>query len=341
MSSLRTRAALVAAVGAFVVVCALIAALCTGVTVAPWRRVLCAGAGAVLAAAALGWILGGRIARPFVELTRQITQGTPMPVRATARFSVREARQLSVAVTDLVDEVTRAQDRTQAALEAARIFAASAAHELRTPLTAMRTDLEVVRGLDLSHSQYVAILDDVLRIQAGIESTLTALEQLASGELARDNLQRVGIDVAELAEDAATDARRRNPDVAIEVRSAGPVLFDCLPSGIRLTIDNAVANAIKHGQATTILIGVERTRGRLAVTVDDNGTGIPGNERDAVFGRFYRGTNAAGDGSGLGLALVAQQAEIHNGRAYFTDSHLGGIRLFFDIPSGGRESGSH
>ncbi|MEU7631098.1 HAMP domain-containing sensor histidine kinase [Nocardia sp. NPDC049220] len=205
-----------------------------------------------------------------------------MPVQAPARSSVREARQLSEAVTHLFDDITRAQVRTQAALKSARIFAASAAHELRTPPTTMRTDLEVVRGLDLSRSQI---------------------------------------------RDAATDTRRRNPDVAIEVRSAGPVLFDCLPSGIRLTIGNAIANAIKHGHATTVLIGAEHVQGRLSVTVDDNGTGIPGNERDAVFRRFYRGTNAADDGSGLGLALVAQLAEIHNGRACFTDSALGGIRL--------------
>ncbi|MGW8648292.1 sensor histidine kinase, partial [Nocardia salmonicida] len=73
--------------------------------------------------------------------------------------------------------------------------------------------------------------------------------------------------------------------------------------------------------------------GRIVIAVDDNGTGVAPEERAAVFARFARGTNAAKGGSGLGLALVAQQAQLHGGLTYFEDSPLGGARLVIDLPA--------
>ncbi|WP_024805436.1 sensor histidine kinase KdpD [Nocardia sp. BMG51109] len=294
------------------------------------RRVLLTGAAAVLVATALGWILGGRAVRPLVDLTDRISRGSPAPDLTGAGTGAREAGQLSAAVTDMLDRINHAQNRTEAALDTARTFASTAAHELRTPLTAMRTDLEVMRGLDLPLPQRTDIINDVLRKQTGIESTLTALEQLASGELARDH-HYTTVDLIELADEAARDAARHHPDVTIEVRSDPPLPVHGLPSGLRLILDNALTNAIKHGRATTIHLTAHHTHDRILITIDDNGTGIPPTERDAVFTRFYRGSTATRDGSGLGLALVAQQTELHNGRAYFTDSPLGGTRLTIDI----------
>lgn len=69
------------------------------------------------------------------------------------------------------------------------------------------------------------------------------------------------------------------------------------------------------------------------ITVDDNGSGVPDAERTQVFERFHRGTNATSSGSGLGLALVAQQAALHGGRAHFEDSPLGGARLVVELHS--------
>ena len=69
--------------------------------------------------------------------------------------------------------------------------------------------------------------------------------------------------------------------------------------------------------------------------VDDNGAGVPEQERATVFERFHRGTTASRSGSGLGLALVAQQAEIHGGTAALEVSPLGGARLMLRLPGHG------
>ena len=80
--------------------------------------------------------------------------------------------------------------------------------------------------------------------------------------------------------------------------------------------------------------------GQVALTRTPNGvlmnvtlTGVAPGERAAVFARFARGANAAKGGSGLGLALVAQQAQLHGGLTYFEDSPLGGARLVIDLPA--------
>jgi signal transduction histidine kinase len=69
----------------------------------------------------------------------------------------------------------------------------------------------------------------------------------------------------------------------------------------------------------------------MTIVVDDNGRGLPEEEHQTVLGRFSRGSNAAPGGSGLGLALVAQQAALHGGRIELSDGPLGGLRATLTI----------
>jgi signal transduction histidine kinase len=69
----------------------------------------------------------------------------------------------------------------------------------------------------------------------------------------------------------------------------------------------------------------------MTIVVDDNGRGLPEEEHQTVLGRFCRGSNAAQGGSGLGLALVAQQAALHGGRVELSNGPLGGLRATLTI----------
>ena len=90
--------------------------------------------------------------------------------------------------------------------------------------------------------------------------------------------------------------------------------IECWPGGLRLAVDNLVRNAITHGEAGRIVLTARPGPGDvLTIVVDDNGRGLPAEEHENVMGRFARGTTAAPGGSGLGLALVAQQAALHGG----------------------------
>ncbi|MFI6997538.1 sensor histidine kinase [Nocardia sp. NPDC050175] len=324
--------------GGRVVSMGLPAASSAAATAEQQRWVLGGALFAIAAAAALGWLLAGRAVRPIVRLTRQVgaRSGLPDPRNPQTPVDgsgVREAEKLADAVNTMLQRVDEAQSATAAALETARDFAAVSAHELRTPLTAMRTDLEVLRTLDLDEAQRAEILADLQRSQGRVETTLAALERLATGDLTNER-DHVATDVGDLCDQAAHDAMRHFPGLKVRIDSDTELVTRGLPAGLRLAVDNALANSVKHGRATEALVSAHRApSGHIVISIDDNGRGIPPHERQAVFDRFFRGSQASKGGSGLGLALVAQQAQLHGGRAYFDDGTLGGIRLVLDLPA--------
>jgi signal transduction histidine kinase len=273
----------------------------------------------------VGWVISVIMIDPFRLLAQQArainAQSKPDEVQVRG---VREAVEIAEAVEGMLA-------RTKAALESARDFAAVASHELRTPLTAMRTNLEVLSTLDLSAEQRKEVIADVMRTQSRIEATLTALERLAQGELTTVE-DHVPVDITELLDRAAHDALRSYPNLQVSLLPAGTVQMVGLPAGLRMVIDNAIANAVKHGGATEIRLSAIGSSDGVEIAVDDNGTGVPEAERVVAFNRFYRGSTASRSGSGLGLALVAQQAELHGGTACLEASPLGGTRLLLRLP---------
>ncbi|MEZ0364045.1 sensor histidine kinase [Mycobacterium sp. pUA109] len=295
-------------------------------------RVLGICGGVIVGTVVVGWVMWLIMINPFRMLAQQAraisAQSKPDEVKVRG---VREAVEIAEAVEGMLARIGIAQQRTKAALESARDFAAVASHELRTPLTAMRTNLEVLSTLDLPDEQRQELIGDVIRTQSRIEATLMALERLAQGELTTAD-DHVPLDITELLDRAAHDAMRSFPDLQVSLIPTSAVLMLGLPTGLRLVIDNAIANAVKHGGATEIELNAVSSADGVEITVDDNGTGIPENEREAVFERFSRGSTASHSGSGLGLALVAQQAELHGGTAALEDSPLGGTRLVLRLP---------
>ena len=291
-----------------------------------WRVVLICG-GVIIGTVVVGWFFSLIMIDPFRLLAQQArainAQSKPEEVQVRG---VREAVEIGEAVEGMLARIGNEQARTKAALESARDFAAVASHELRTPLTAMRTNLEVLSTLDLGAEQRNEVIGDTMRTQTRIEATLTALERLAQGELTTAD-DFVPFDMTELLDRAAHDAERTYPGLRVSLVPSPAVPMVGLPAGLRLVIDNAIANAVKHGGATRIRLSVSDFADQIRVTVDDNGSGVPEEERTAVFERFARGSTAARSGSGLGLALVAQQAELHGGSASLEASPLGGAQL--------------
>jgi two-component system sensor histidine kinase PrrB len=296
------------------------------------RRVIFICSFAIGAGAVLGWVLGAFAVRPLKRLAaqaRSIDAGDPAPdveIRGAT-----EAVEIADAVKGMLERIWKEQDRTKAALESARDFAAVSSHELRTPLTAMRTNLEVLATLDLPDDQRKEVINDVVRTQSRIESTLSALERLAQGELSTTD-DHVTVDITELLDRAAHDAIRIYPDLDVSLVPSPTVIIVGLPAGLRLAVDNAIANAVKHGGATRVQLSAVSSRAGVEIAIDDNGGGVPEEEREVVFERFSRGSTASHSGSGLGLALVAQQAELHRGTASLEASPLGGARLLLRLP---------
>ncbi|EUA30193.1 sensor-type histidine kinase prrB [Mycobacterium xenopi 4042] len=301
-------------------------------TNAQHRRVVLVCAFAIAASAIFAWLLATFAVRPFKRLaqqTRSIDAGDEAP-QVQVRGAT-EAVEIAEAMRGMLQRIWDEQNRTKEALASARDFASVSAHELRTPLTAMRTNLEVLATLDLPDDQRKEVLNDVIRTQSRIEATLSALERLAQGELSTRE-DHVPVDITELLDRAAHDAMRVYPNLDVSLVPSPTCIIVGLPAGLRLAVDNAIANAVKHGGATRVQLSAVSSREGVEIAIDDNGTGVPEEERQVVFERFSRGSTASHSGSGLGLALVAQQAQLHGGTASLENSPLGGARLLLRLP---------
>jgi two-component system, OmpR family, sensor histidine kinase PrrB len=295
------------------------------------RRVILICALSIGAAALFAWLLAAFAVRPFKQLAELAGSIDADERPKVAVRGASEAVEIAEAMQGMLQRIWTEQDRTKDALASARDFAAVSSHELRTPLTAMRTNLEVLATLDLPDEQRKEVLSDVIRTQSRIEATLSALERLAQGELSTSE-DHVPVDITELLDRAAHDAMRIYPDLDVSLVPSPTCIIVGLPAGLRLAVDNAIANAVKHGGATRVRLSAVSSRAGVEIAVDDNGGGIPEEERHVVFERFSRGSTASHSGSGLGLALVAQQAQLHGGTASLEDSPLGGVRLMLRLP---------
>lgn len=285
----------------------------------------------VLIAGGLGWLLAGPAIRPLRKLTAQTMRLGKGGERIEAVKGVREAEELSDAMVDMLSRLAAAQQVTTTSLQAAQDFAANAAHELRTPLTAMRADLDTLRIHDLPADERQEVVADLSRAQRRVEAIITALGQLASGQLAQAE-DREPIDVTDMLDRVAREnAHSGAVEIVVETDDDVGTVWGW-PGGLRLAVDNLVRNAIAHGGASRIVLAAHRrTPGLLTIVVDDDGRGLPAEEHEAVLGRFVRGSTAAVGGSGLGLALVAQQADLHGGAIELADGPGGGLRAVLTV----------
>jgi two-component system sensor histidine kinase PrrB len=293
----------------------------------------------VPAGAGVGWLAGRAAARPLTRLGGRLATLGPTP-GARQRVALRSGTAEVDAVATLLDSTLDRYDhqvaRTAQALEASRSFASAAAHELRTPLAGMATNLEMLdRHPDLPAEQRREILDDVLAGHRRTVSVLAMLRTLAEGELVGPD-RFTDLDLADLLDAEVAAARARHGDADLTLVGPPGLPYRGYEEGLRSLLVNLLDNAALHGRDPGT--GRARVRVELCVTpdgptvvVDDEGPGVPVRHRAEVFARFWRGP--ASGGSGLGLALVAQQVAMHRGRLELTDRPGGpGARFVVRLP---------
>ena len=299
------------------------------------RRVVVLGVGLFGLA---GWVAAAGALAPLARLrkaTEQVTETNDLTTRVGVDRGPREVKELASSFESMLARLQQADLQREEALETARTFAAAAAHELRTPITSMGANLDVLSSHpDVGDRE--SLVEDLVSEHRRLVGLLEALRLLSRGDLTGPEAFE-DVDLSDLVEQAVANARRRSPSARItEVIPDTPIIARGWPEGLRLMIDNLVANAITHGrnsegQSEITVELVDETPG-TALIITDRGPGIPATERDAVLGRFVRGSSAQGAGSGLGLALAAQQARIHGGSITIGDAPGGGAAVAFRLP---------
>lgn len=232
----------------------------------------------------------------------------------------------------LAATMNRMLGRLEQAQASQRRFVSDASHELRSPVASIRQHAEVALAHPGSTS-VAALAQTVLAENLRVQRLVDDLLLLAKVDEYILQLRRQPIDLDDLVFDEAGRLRATGSLRIDTTRvSAGRVAGDL--SGLRRVLRNLSDNAAGHAR-TRIEFALSERDGAVVFTIDDDGPGIPENERQRVFERFVRLDDARArhdGGTGLGLAIVAELVSAHGGTVTITGSGLGGARVEVILP---------
>ncbi|GIU93612.1 MAG: hypothetical protein KatS3mg012_0069 [Gaiellaceae bacterium] len=221
---------------------------------------------------------------------------------------------------DEIGQLALAFDRMRVRLarldDARREFVANASHELRTPLFSLGGFLELLSDEELDEEtrrEFLATMRDQVERLTALTTALLDLSRIDAGQLVPVR-EPVDLEVAAHALAAELGPLAETRGHELEVRAV-PGVVALADEDRVLQIGRALlANALTHTPAgTRVTIDVYRRDARAVLAVRDDGPGIPEDQRDAVFERFYRGDGSSASGSGLGLAIARELARLMHG----------------------------
>jgi signal transduction histidine kinase len=284
------------------------------------RGVLIAmGAGALLISLLLVWITRRALSpvRDTAAVADQIVSTGDLTARVPESSGDDEIAQLSRSMNRMLNHL----EASDAAL---RRLVADASHELRSPVTTLRGNLELLSGGALSADDHAEALADA---RAEAERLGVMVEELLTLARADTVTPEEPVELIALIE-AAIDGTAAGFRTQVEPPRTH-VMGD--PVSLRAMIRNLVDNAERYAGGAEVSLAGDGPW--LVVRVIDHGPGIPVGEREAIFGRFSRGSNSAGHGgSGLGLAIVAATARSHGGGVEVGDTPGGGATFTVRLP---------
>jgi two-component system sensor histidine kinase MtrB len=280
-----------------------------------------------LAAALAGWYVSRQVLRPvrtMADAAEKIADGD-----LAARLDVFGDPDLE----PLQRSFNEMADRVQERIDRERRFTSDVSHELRTPLTALLASVQIARrrvadpaavdqalaDLEERGEKFRVLVGDLLeisRIDAGVADVVP--EAIDAEELVRAVLSATG-----------------HEGVEVRCRSTRSLHFVGDKRRVGQAVQNLLENADRYAGGA-VAVELERVDGSVVINVDDQGPGVDHHERTHVFNRFARGRTSASttDGSGLGLALALEHAQLHGGTVLISDSPHGGARFSIILPAG-------
>lgn len=252
--------------------------------------------------------------RPILQLAQAAQSfGMGRNVEAFRPRGAAEVQQAAKAFLKMKERIERHVEQRTAML-------AGVSHDLRTVLTRFKLELALLE----EGPQLKALKEDVDEMQRMLEGYIAFVRG--------DGDERsTEVDVAALLHGVSQGLERSGQPILVDVD--GPLFASVKADALKRCIGNLAGNAARH--APTVRLAAAREGSHLVFTVDDDGPGIPANEREAVFRPFVRldqARNQDSGGGGLGLTIARDIAHSHGGSVRLEDSPLGGLRAVVTIP---------
>ena len=218
-------------------------------------------------------------------------------------------------------------------------FVAGVSHELRTPLTQIRLYADLLRSGRLSEEnreRSVRVIDqEARRLSHLVENILRFSSAGAATSRLHTEPRQLAPLLREILRDFEPLARARRTEFRVDLDAEARAAVDV--DSLRQVVLSLLENAVKYGPpGQEIVVGLHQRDRTIEIRVDDQGSGVPSEARDLIW-EPYRRLEAAIEsgtgGSGIGLSVVREIAELHGGRARVTDAPGGGARFVVELPA--------
>jgi len=265
------------------------------------------------------WFVVGRAFAPVDRITREVDEisGADLHRRVSAPPSGDE-------IGRLARTMNRMLERLDAAARRQREFVSDASHELRSPTASLRQHAEIALAYP-DRADAASLADTVQAESIRLQRIIDGLLLLARIDERSQAVQSQPVDVDDLV---LVEARRLRTTTELDVDTSAVAAARVRGDEGMLAhiVRNLADNAARHA-SSRVALAVGEDRGDVLLTVDDDGAGIPADQRERVFDRFVRLDEARArddGGSGLGLAIVRELARLHGGTVQISESQLGG-----------------
>lgn len=297
-----------------------------------------AGLVALILSFVLAWLVARSVARPLRRVAAAagaIAQGDPD--RRAPASGPREVQELARAFNRMADRVAATQ-------QAQRDFVANVSHELKTPLTSIQGFSQAIIDGTASAPAEVGRCGQVIHDEAGRMGRLVdELLHLARFDAGQVTVARDPVDVGRLLERCVErlDPQAKEADDSLLLTTADGLSVTGDADWLTQAFVNLLANAIGHTQAGRVEVTAQRMGDRIEVAIADTGTGIPSEDLDRIFERFYQAERSRQHRGGAGLGLpIAREVVKHHGGEIAVESVVGlGSRFVVRLPA--RESPDH
>ena len=290
----------------------------------------------------LSWALASGLAALATRITIERTLRPVEAIRSELDDITAASLQRRVPVPTTKDEIeslARTANDTLSRLEESAMaqhrFVADASHELRSPLAGLRAQLELMA----THPDKIDLQRTAPRLVAEVDRTAALVDDLLllAKHDANQPLTSVRLDPLPVISRSVDRLRVSHPDIEVQLGTSGSLAVWCNEGDLERLLTNLTDNAARHARSRVAVVVGSPEGDTVSIHVDDDGSGIPADQKHRVFDRFVRLDEARSreaGGSGLGLAIARSIARRHLGDIEVRSSPLGGARLTIQLRTG-------